>query len=87
MEHHPPTSGAGPAHKALDPEVQIRAAFTELRKRYPGWAFWITRGGRMVAATRIDPSAGPSPTVLVDTVEELEEALAWETEMAERLGL
>lgn len=69
---HSPTEGLKPEHQAPD---QVDEAVDLLGREFTGWRFWRTRERRMIAATRLDESAGVSPTLVEDTVEQMREAL------------
>lgn len=66
-------------------------ALSELRTDFPGWRIWraVKRDGRLGewVATRHDPGAGVSATVMEPTAALLRAALIEEREQAEMKGL
>lgn len=64
--------------KGLDETLEL------LAREFSGWKFWRSAGGRMIGATRIDETAGISPTLIEDSVEEMREAVEREQAAARR---
>ena len=64
-----------------DDEQQL----TKLQADFPNWRIWRTRDGDVPAwwaATRLDPAAGPSATVMDTTAENLRAQLLDQTQRA-----
>lgn len=74
--------GTTPCDSAWPAGSHVEAKLDELRSRWPGWSFWLSRHHLLIGATLRDPAAGVSRTVVADNVAHMDKEMEQELKAA-----